>query len=412
MSWPNWNFTSKLRDLPPVNYAENSSEEEEENQEADFESGLTFDSPLQSPTRPPQSPSVSPRALLQPDQPIDSELADQLNKRLEDIHQDLEEEEVSGEVIGKPDTSEVNAPNNPDTEDQVVNQPIMAEAFDIQNDTDGDKAQEHARGIRVEFDTNDVKFWFSQLEGELLMATVKSQWLKKTVLQRNLPTKQKEDVKALLVLEKEEAGNDIYKRIKSELLRIYSPKPSDSYRKALTRQMVGLPSQLGHQIVDDICKKAAKLTGCCCAAAAQALWSIQLPVHVRQHISNMEFTAQTYKEVFQAADQCYMSSKQVSIAAVAAPLDETLPAFDQQNQPVQVAAVQRGRGRGGRGNRGNRGSGRGGRNQGQATTSRPKRHPSNPSELCCDRHYQFADQAWYCTKPLTCPMVNKVAEKK
>ena len=62
---------------------------------------------------------------------------------------------------------------------------------------------------------------------------------------------------------------------------------------------------------------------------------------MRQHISNLDFTAATYKDVFEAADQCYLSAKQVAVAAVATPLDETLPAFDSQNQP-QVAAVNRG----------------------------------------------------------------------
>ena len=45
------------------------------------------------------------------------------------------------------------------------------------------------------------------------MASVKSQWLKRTILQRNLPTKQKEDVKALLTLSKTLGGDDIYLKI-------------------------------------------------------------------------------------------------------------------------------------------------------------------------------------------------------
>ena len=56
--------------------------------------------------------------------------------------------------------------------------------------------------------------------------------------------KQKEDVMALLTLSKTEGGNDIYLKIKTELLRIYSEKPQNSYKKALTRQMTGLLSQL------------------------------------------------------------------------------------------------------------------------------------------------------------------------
>ena len=144
---------------------------------------------------------------------------------------------------------------------------------------------------------------------------------------------------ALLTLSKTEGGNDIYLKIKTELLRIYSEKPSDSYKKALTRQMTGLPSQLGYQIINDICKKSTKLSGCCCEAAAMALWSMSLPVNIRAHISNMPFTKDTYKSVFEAADKVFLSAKQVTVAAMSvgsgsgsASLDETLPAFSTQNQ--------------------------------------------------------------------------------
>ena len=159
--------------------------------------------------------------------------------------------------------------------------------FEVENGNDGAKAQELGRQIKVEFSTSDIKFWFAEIEAEMTMATIKSQWLKKTVLQRNLPNKQKEDVKALLTLNQTQAGNDIYLKIKNELIRIYAPKAKDSYCKALTRTMVGLPSQLGNQIVDDVCKKPVKLEGCCCPSAVEALWHLQLPVAIRAHVSNM-----------------------------------------------------------------------------------------------------------------------------
>ena len=116
------------------------------------------------------------------------------------VYEDSEEEVVSGQVTGGPAGNKVLA-DNPLA--------IMPD-FDALNENDGDKAQELARSIKVDFDPNDVRYWFSELEGEMTMATVKSQWLKRTVLQRNLPKKQKEDVKALLTLSQTEAGNDIY----------------------------------------------------------------------------------------------------------------------------------------------------------------------------------------------------------
>ena len=211
-------------------------------------------------------------------------------------------------------------------------------------------------------------------------------------------------------------------------MRIYAPKAKDSYCKALTRTMVGLPSQLGNQIVDDVCKKSTKLSGCCCAAAVEALWQLQLPVGVRAHVSNMEFTATTYKQVFEAADKVYMSAKQVSVAAMASSvaavsvdLDETQAAFEVQNQP-QVAAFtaknkppknqSQGSNGGGGGNKNNKNKKNKNKNQNQnQTSSRGPRHSSSPPEACCDRHYKHGPDAWYCVAPLTCPWVNKCAPR-
>ena len=309
------------------------------------------------------------------------------------------------------DNTEVRANNMPDQN----NQQAVVVNYDIEDKDDGEKAADQARHIKLEFDSSDIRFWFAQLEDEMVLATIGKQWLKKTVLQRNLPVKQKEDVKSLLTLQKAEAGDDIYYRIKNELIRIYAPKPQVSYRKALGRTMTGLPSQLGAQIIDDICKKPVKLVGCCCSGAALAIWSMKLPVNVLAHISNRVFDHTTYKQVFEAADQVFLSSQQVQVAVTS--LDETLPAFSQQNQPSEVAAVRGGQ-RGNRGasgtrggaNRGNRGGQRGNRG-GQRGSKRGPRHSSSPPESCCDRHYTHGDQAWYCLAPLTCPWVNKCSAR-
>ena len=282
----------------------------------------------------------------------------------------------------------------------------MAE-FEIENAADGAKASELGRQIKVEFSTSDIKFWFSEIEAEMTMATIKSQWLKKTVLQRNLPTKQKEDVKSLLTLTQAQAGPDIYFKIKNELVRIYAPKAKDSYCKALTRTMVGLPSQLGNQLVDDVCKKASKLEGCCCAAAVEALWQLQLPVGIRAHVSNMEFSAETYKQVFEAADKVYMSSKQVTVAAMAVAavsMDETQSAFDLQNQPVaEVAAVK---------SQKNKKNKKGqGQNKNQSRGQQHSSVPDNLAEKMCDRHFRHGASAWYCLKPSSCPWKDKLTSK-
>ena len=306
---------------------------------------------------------------------------------------------------------------------------IMVANYDQEDKADGEKAQDLARGIKVEFMPDNIKFWFAQLEDEMEMAGIGRQWLKKAVVQRNLPNKQKEDVMGLLSLGKAEAGPHIYLDIKRELMRIYAPKPQDAYNKALTRTMTGLPSQLGYKLVNDVCKKPTKFDNCCCAAHVLALWSNQLPVNIRAHISDKVFTKETYKEVFEAADKVFNSSKQIAATrasqVAATELDETLPAFNEQNQPTQTAAMSRGGGRGGRGGRGNgrnqnqnsssSGTGRGGQgNRGQGSNrggrgrGRGPRHASSPPEECCDRHWVHGPEAYFCLKPLTCPWKNKV----
>ena len=439
-----WGWGRPKRDLPPVNYAESNSSED------NFEQGLNFNSPLVSPRRPVVTRQGSPLGDVEGGPTLYDNVDDILeeaqyklhdiavvNEEIEEVTDLLEQTntkvgkdpldtskvgeviEESGFIAGQPVIENCQVPGDNSGEDsEDAEGAEMVVNFDVEDKEDGEKSADQARSIKIEFDATDIRFWFAQLEDEMEMASVGRQWLKKTVLQRNLAVKQKEDVKALLTLQKAEAGNNIYFRIKTELIRIYAPKPEDSYRKALGRTMTGLPSQLGYQVINDICKKTTKLDGCCCSGAALAIWSMKLPINVLAHISNMTFDKDTFKEVFEAADKVHQSSQQVSVAAVG--LDETQPAFNLQNLPQQqVAAVGQQPQRGNRGGRGNR---RGGRNRGQGqsrnsqpATQQPRprgpRHSSMPPESCCDRHYRHGPESWYCTAPLTCPWVNKCTSR-
>ena len=442
--WNNYWSGRSRRDVPQVNYNESSSSEDDDD----------FNSPLVSPTRPLPTREGSPAELAIPT------LNDNVDEDLEAVSRQLsnvghthtfrgtrpvrgvrpepegneagqeqeaqqpsglavvsEEEVVEGLVVHVEEEHKLGADDGGGADDNGGgnNMPDDPVDYGAENKADGEKAQEHARHIKVEFEPADIKFWFSQIEGEMLMAAVNSQWLKRTILQRNLPNKQKEDVKAFLELTKTQAGDTIYLDIKKELLRLYAPKPCDSYRKALTRQMVGLPSQLGAQIVDDICRRPSKLNGCCCAGAALALWSLQLPANIRAHISNKEFNHQTYKQVFEAADKVYLSGRQVTVAAVARPvhLDETLPAFSDQNQP-QVSAIGKNKNSGSGGG----GSGGGGKKNnknnkggGKKNKDRGPKSDQNPPDSTCDRHYRHGDRAWYCVAPQTCPWKDRVSSK-
>ena len=277
--------------------------------------------------------------------------------------------------------------------------------FEDEAGNDGAKALEHTRTLKLEWNPQQVKFWFTQLENEMYTCEVKSQWLKRCVLVKNLPPKVQSDVMSLLVLKKTEAPGLIYKEIKTEILRLYAPEEEETYKKALGRVLVGLPSQLGQQLVNDLCDKPVKLSCGCCAKAVKTLWTLQLPLSVKGHIANMRFDKDTYTDVFKAADKVFLSTKSSEMAPSVAAI-VNVPQ-DSTTAP-ELAAVGQARGKN---QKSQKNKGQKGQNSGQSNKDTRKRHPSNPPSSCCDNHYKFSDQAWFCLAPLTCPYVNKVVAK-
>ena len=134
----------------------------------------------------------------------------------------------------------------------------------IQNGTDGEKAIDKLNTVVCPFDKTDIDYWFTELEMQLALINVKSQWLKRLAIQRFLPVEIRHEVKDLFKLQKTEAGTDIYKKIKTELTELFGAKPEDCYTRAKNRVMSGKPSQLGKSLMGDLCKKSKKLDGCCC----------------------------------------------------------------------------------------------------------------------------------------------------
>ena len=97
--------------------------------------------------------------------------------------------------------------------------------FDAENGTDGKSALGDLKGVQCPFIQEDIEFWFGQLEAQLEVIEVKSQWMKRIALQRFLPPEIQEEVKGLLSLGKTAAGGDIYFKIKNELIELFGRKP-------------------------------------------------------------------------------------------------------------------------------------------------------------------------------------------
>ena len=297
-------------------------------------------------------------------------------------------------------------------------------AFQAADGKDGDKALDKLGSVQCPFNKDDLDFWFCEFEGQLELIDVQSQWLKRTALQRFLPIEIKEEVKTLLMVQKDQAGTDIYLRLNGELLDIFGKKPEDDYVRAKNRVLIGKPSQLGKKLIDDICKKDKKLDGCCCGNIVWAMFREQLPVVIRNHISEMKFSKDTYRAIFAKADQVWASNQAAeptpsrSVAAVTAPA----PAAEGSSDVAAVSFKNKGKNKNKNQNRPNQGQqnsqnrqvqGQAGKNKGQGQQNQGQnqggqaqkpRHPTAKGENLCRIHTKWGVNATFCAAPWQCPM--------
>merc|ERR1711951_183746 len=99
----------------------------------------------------------------------------------------------------------------------------MAEFEDV-NETDGPEVMSKLASIKVPWTPKDIRYWFFELELQMTLVNIQSQWLKRVVLANNLPDAVRGEVKELLKQTKAEAGTTIYKELKTEIIALYKPK--------------------------------------------------------------------------------------------------------------------------------------------------------------------------------------------
>ena len=119
------------------------------------------------------------------------------------------------------------------------------------------------------------------------MAGVKKNYTKFQVLSEILPKKVQDEVKAFLCMEEAEFPNkDSYKQLKTEVRRIFGPRPEASIERALNRTLGGMkPSQLARALVNDVCKQQFNCP--CCPAVVGTLWKRNLSTSVRAGIAHI-----------------------------------------------------------------------------------------------------------------------------
>ena len=236
------------------------------------------------------------------------------------------------------------------------------------------------------------------------MIEIKSQWVKRIAVQRFLPPEIQEEVKGLLSLGRTAAGNDIYYKIKMELIDLFGRKPEDAYTRAKNRVLSGKPSQLGKALINDLCKKDKKLDGCCCGDIVWGMFREKLPIVVRNHIAELAFNKDTYKAIFTKADQVW-DSNQASDPIPSRPVAAVTAQASTQNE---VAAMQKNKNQKNK-NKKNKGQGQDGQSQSQSNQSGQSQSETKKKindEGLCRIHAKWKNNATFCAAPWGCSMKN------
>ena len=241
-----------------------------------------------------------------------------------------------------------------------------------------------------QYDPDDLKLWFSMVEDQLTMLGVSSQYLKRMALAKTLPSDVRKACAPLLRLSWDEAKADDdkpYRKVKAFIVDTFGPKDEDLVSRMNHAQMTTKPSELGHQLIELICK--TKLVGCnCCARIVHSFWISKLPNNIRSAIAGCpKFDEKSYIDTFKLADAVWQATRAMNASVAAVSTD-----VHQEDEPGEVAAVK--------GSSKQKGIG-----QKAADKDKPKLPPG-----ICRNHFRFGTKTRRCSDPFGCTLANCIAD--
>ena len=339
---------------------------------------------------------------------------------------------------------------NEETDDMTDAASILrqekAKPVELANFPDDDEAWK--KEIKVKFNQHDVVYWFNTIESDMKKFGINTQWSKKSAIVGLLPEEVVEELMPLLRLTETEAGDNIYKLVKDEIVSLYGPRDEDAFQKAMSLRLTGKPSALGKKLIHIWCPGPKPFQNCHCAKVVWGFWHSQLTIPIKSALAGQKFNANTYQAIFKQADEVFLANGGAAAAPAVVSAVSQQPSSE-DSQSAQVSAVggrgrgqnrggfqPRGRGRGnGRGNGGNRGNrnssgtqqsntyNNNSQNQNQSQTrpnnsTNPKphqrgpRHPDGPPDSACSRHWAEGRGATYCSDPLVCEWVKIITPRQ
>ena len=117
-----------------------------------------------------------------------------------------------------------------------------AKPFEDASFPDDDKAWE--KEVTLKFDQQDVAYWFNSVEYTMKKYGINEQWSKKNAILSCLPAEVIDECKPILRLTETEAGDHIYKDLKTEIISLYGPRDEDVFQQAMSLRLTGKPSAL------------------------------------------------------------------------------------------------------------------------------------------------------------------------
>ena len=140
-----------------------------------------------------------------------------------------------------------------EADDSVGEDVSMAGDYDTKDGTDPADVYAKTSHIKVDFNRKKPGFFFIQLEMLMESSGCASQWMKRLLLQRNLPSDVVEDLEDIFSKGQTAAGATAYIDAKTRVLELYGPKPNDKYKMAKELVMTGKPSQYCRQLIQILC---------------------------------------------------------------------------------------------------------------------------------------------------------------
>ena len=150
-----------------------------------------------------------------------------LSSDKDDEYRDCDTSLIFGNVDGADDGDDDTMSADELAAELARQRALPVEDADFENDAESWKKE-----IKLKFEPHDIVYWFNSIESQMKKHCINRQWDKKDAIIPCLPEEVIEECKPILRLTQADAGNNIYKTLKKEIISLFSPREEDAFKKS------------------------------------------------------------------------------------------------------------------------------------------------------------------------------------